>query len=148
MKFVWILVTILCIVLISSCKTKPASVETPKSIDLGELDARWKKVDSLEQKGLVASALEEVQQIRQSAIAHQHSGHLIKAVLYENKYQNQLEEDSAIKAIQRGEEEYNSYPEPAKSVMHSLLAQWYYYYLQSHLWQLRSTTEYTGPCRS
>jgi hypothetical protein len=120
-------------------------VENTKPMDLSELDARWKKVDSLEQKGLVASALEEVQKIKQSAIAHQHSGHLIKAVLYENKYQNQLEEDSSIKAIQRGEEEYGSYPEPAKSVMHSLLAQWYYNYLQSHLWQLRSTTEYTGP---
>jgi len=145
MKFVWILVTILCIALIYSCKTKPAPVENTKPINLSELDARWKKVDSLEQKGLIASALEEVQSIKKAAISHQHSGHLIKAVLYENKYQNQLEEDSSIKAIQRGEEEYASYPEPAKSVMHSLLAQWYYNYLQSHLWQLRGTTEYSGP---
>ena len=61
-------------------------METPKSMDLSELDARWKKVDSLEKKGLITSAYQEVQEIKQSAIGHQHSGHLIKAVLYENKY--------------------------------------------------------------
>lgn len=145
MKLVSILFAILCIVFIYSCKTKPAPVENAKPIDLNELDARWKKVDSLEQKGLITSAYDIVKEIKQSAIANQHSGHLIKAVLYENKYLNQLEEDAAIKAIAKGEEEYASYPEPAKSVIHSWLAQWYYNYLQSHLWQLRNTTEYTGP---
>ncbi len=145
MKLVWLFIAILSIAFFYSCKIKPVTVENHSSEDLMALDLLWKKVDSLEKKGLISSALEQVKKIKQSAISLQHSGHLVKAILYENKYQNQLEEESSLKAIQRGEAEYASYPEPAKSVMHSLLAQWYFNYLQSHLWQLRGSTEYAGP---
>lgn len=145
MKYVCLLLTIGIVVFVFSCKTKSAPLDTPKPISQGEYDKLWKHVDSLEQEGLIASALTEVQKIRQSALVNQNSNHLVKAVLYENKYNNQLEEDAGIKAIARGEEMVLTFPEPARSVMHSLLAQWYANYLQGHMWQLRNRSEYTGP---
>ena len=108
------------------------------------MEKKWHAVDSLEQKGLVSSALKEVEQIKKLALEGNDSGNLVKALVYENKYLLQLEEDSDIKVLSRLEAEVNTYPEPAKSVMHSLAAQWYTNYLQSHLWQLRNRTEYSG----
>jgi hypothetical protein len=146
MKYLIILLSF--IGLFSACKAKPTPVENTSSsapVDLSELDRLWKKIDSLEQKGLATSALEVVREIKQKALAGNVSGHLVKAVVHENKYLNQLEEDATILALQRGETEVSTYPEPARSVMHSLLAQWYQNYLQGHIWQLRNTTEYTGP---
>ncbi|MEO5907502.1 MAG: alpha-2-macroglobulin family protein, partial [Saprospiraceae bacterium] len=108
------------------------------------MDRMWKTIDSLEQKGLISSALEEVRKIRQSALQGNDSGHLVKAIMHEYKYLNQLEEDSAIKALERIEKEVETFPEPARSVMHSLIAEWYGQYLQGHLWELRNRTEFSG----
>ncbi len=145
MKYVLLACALWSALSLFSCKSKPSAVENVKPVDLAQLDSWWKKVDSLEGKGLITSALELVQKIKREALAAQSSEHLIKAVLYENKYEVQLEEDSAMKALERGENELNGFPEPAKSVMHSLLAQWYDNYLQGHLWELRNTTAYAGP---
>lgn len=127
------------------CKSKPAPAPVTTSIDPAVLEKMWKSIDSLEQKGLATSALQEVRQIKQIALAGGESGQLIKAVMHENRYLLQLEEDAALKAIQRAEQEMKTYPEPAKSVMHSLTAQWYHNYLQTHLWELRNRTEFGGP---
>ncbi len=127
-----------------SCKSKPAASPATTTVDPAMIEKIWKSIDTLEQKGLIASALEEVLLIKQGALAGNESGHLVKAILYENRYLNQLEEDSAIKALERAEKEVSSYPEPAKSVMHSFAARWYTNYLQSHLWELRNRTEFGG----
>ena len=127
-----------------ACKTKPHQQNTIESIDPIVIVEMWKKIDSLESNGLVSSALEQVREIKRIALASQASDHLIKAVLHENRYLTQLEEDSETAAIARAEAELEMYPEPAKSVMHSLVAQWYTSYLQTHLWKLRNRTEYGG----
>ena len=128
-----------------SCKAKVAPVSDSKPVDQAQLEKMWKTIDSLENKGLISSALDEVQRIKKSALAGNESGHLFKAIMHENKYFQQLEEDAAIKAIERGESELATYPEPVRSVMHSLLAEWYSHYLRGHLWEFRSRTEYGGP---
>lgn len=137
-------VLFLLILIFISCKTKPNPAVTDRTIDFAQLDNQWKKVDSLEQKGLISSALDIVRDIQQQALAASHSAHLVKSVVYENKFLNQLEEDAAIKVLQRIEAGIQSYPEPAKSVMHSLAAQWYLNYLQNQIWQLRNRTEFSG----
>ncbi|MEP6646426.1 MAG: alpha-2-macroglobulin family protein [Saprospiraceae bacterium] len=127
-----------------SCKTKPAPVTTQTTVDPVMIQNSWKTIDSLEQKGLISSAIKEVQKIKKSAFEGNDSGQLIKAIVYENRYLLQLEEDSDIKALARTESEVNSYPEPARSVLHSFASQWYSQYLQSHLWELRNRTEFGG----
>ena len=140
MKQLLYLLFILAFTAIFSCKTKPAPVTSQASIDPVLMEKMWKKIDSLEQKGLVTSALKEVQEIKKTALGANDSGNLVKAIVHENKYLLQLEEDPDIKALSRLENEINTYPEPARSVMHSLAAQWYTQYLQSHLWVLRNRT--------
>lgn len=136
--------TILCLCVLMSCKTKSVPSAPVSTIDPVLMNKSWSVIDSLEKKGLLSSALTEVRKVKQMALEGKDSGHLVKAIVYENKYLNQLEEDSAIKALDRVEAEINTYPEPAKSVMHSLAAQWYGNYLQTHLWELRNRTEFSG----
>ncbi|MGB4850655.1 MAG: alpha-2-macroglobulin family protein [Saprospiraceae bacterium] len=128
-----------------SCKIKSGSVTPKSTVDIAMIQTMWKTIDSLEQKGLVSSALKEVQKIKKAAFEGNDSGQLVKAIVYENRYLIQLEEDSNIKTLDRVESEVNSYPEPARSVLHSFAAQWYTQYLQSHLWELRNRTEFGGP---
>ncbi len=132
------------VVLAIACKTKSNQPTVTAPIDPLVIVDMWKKIDSLENKGLFSSALEQVREIKRSALANHFSEDIIKAVLYENRFLIQLEEDSAIKALARAESEMESFPEPAKSVMHSLAAQWYTNYLQLHLWELRNRTEFAG----
>ena len=132
-------------ILLMACKSRPAPSTVNTPVDPAIMDKMWKSIDSLESKGLYASALEEIRTIKKLALADGDSGHLIKAVTFENRYLTQLEEDASIKALIRAEEEMESFPEPARSVMHSLTAQWYTIYLQSHLWELRGRTEFAGP---
>ena len=147
MKYLLIILSAWVFLIAFSCKTKPAPATeaAPQSkLDPVVMDRMWKTIDSLEQKGLIASALEEVRKIRQTALQGNDSGHLVKAIMHEYKYLTQLEEDSAIKALERAEKEVDTYPEPARSVMHSLMAEWYGQYLQGHLWELRNRTEFSG----
>src|SRR5688572_12998815 len=132
------------ILFLLSCKSRPAPATDPVTIDPVVMEKLWKSIDSLEQKGLSTSALEEVRKIKQLAINGAESINLIKATLYENRYLTQLEEDASLKALERGEAEVNTFPEPAKSVMHSLLARWYTIYLQTHLWEMKNRTEFGG----
>ncbi len=127
-----------------SCRTKSPTVTPKSTVDTTMMQTMWKTIDSLEQKGLVSSALKEVQKIKKAAFEGNDSGQLVKAIVYENRYLIQLEEDSNIKTLARVESEVSSYPEPAKSVLHSFAAQWYTQYLQSHLWELRNRTEFGG----
>lgn len=147
MKYFFYLLFAVVTVFLVSCKVKPQPATTTTSstsTDPALMERKWKTIDSLEQKGLIASALTEAQSIKQIALQGNDSGNLVKALMYEYKFQNQLEEDASIKVLERLEAEISAYPEPARSVMRSLAAQWYSNYLQGHLWVLRSRTEFTG----
>lgn len=135
------------LIIFGSCKTKPQpdTTSTPlPNLDTALMTQKWKTVDSLQQKGLIKTALTVVQEIRAQAMQTNASDHLVKAILHEFKFLNQLQEDSGLKSLQQVESEIATYPEPARSVMHSLAADWYLSYMQQNLWQLRNRTEYTG----
>ena len=116
MKNIFFVLIVLPALFSFGCKTKPsASASSPSTVDPVVIAQMWKSIDSLEQKGLVSSALDEVRRIKKMALDGKDSGHLVKAIVYENKYLTQLEEDSAIRALERLEQEINTYPEPARS---------------------------------
>ncbi len=104
----------------------------------------WRAIDSLENQGLVRSALEQVQALRERLREDQALPHIARAIIYENKYQSQLEEDGMAKAIKRMEGEAAAAPAPLKPVVHSLLGELYSRYLQERYWQLRGRTPVTG----
>ena len=100
----------------------------------------WKKVDSLERKGLPKSALEQTLAIYEKAKKEKNSPQTIKAIIYKGKYQVQLEEDGLVKAIDGVEKEVEAAPFPDKAVLQSMLAEMYSQYLQNNLWKIRNRT--------
>ncbi len=94
--------------------------------------SQWKKVDSLEAKGLYRMALAEVNAIFDVAVSDKNHTQVIKAVLYELKYNTYLEEDDYVLGITRLEELIVKAPSPSKEILHSLLAEVYWGYYASN----------------
>ncbi|HMP87373.1 MAG TPA: MG2 domain-containing protein, partial [Lacibacter sp.] len=108
-------------------------------------DAAWKKVTELaEEKGLTESALREVQRIYEAARAAGNQPQLIKALVYRIRLQQRREEDADVKAIRELDQEIANSPEPARSLLNSLLAGAYWNYLQQNRYLLHNRTNTTG----
>ena len=103
-------------------------------------DAQWAKVDSLERKGLYRMALAEVGLIFDQATKDENHNHVIKAVLYELKYNVYLEEDDYVLGIYRLDELVAKAPSPSKEILHSLIAEVYWGYYSSNSWKFTDRT--------
>ena len=129
--------------LATQCKTqsatdKPPTMNTNKNQPYA---AEWKTIDSLEQQGLPASALEKVEQLYQRAEREKASAQMIKCLLYQCKYQASLEEDGLVRAIQRTNSLADSAAFPEKPILQSIAAEMYHRYLESNYWRLTNRTE-------
>ncbi len=104
--------------------------------------AAWKKVDSLiSKKGLTRSALEEVKKIYARAKKEKQDAQLIKALLYQLNLEEQIEENAEQSGIKALEKETGTASEPARSVLHSLIAQKYWQYAQHNRRKLYDRTQ-------
>src|SRR5688572_20257094 len=69
----------------------------PKPVKLlaatGDYDKLWKRVDSLESKGLYKSASELVQKMFENAIAENNANMVVKSMMYRLKYNNYIQEE-------------------------------------------------------
>lgn len=109
---------------------------------MNKYDRAWKKIDSLiGEKGLTASALTETDKVYAMAKAEKKDAQMIKALIYRMGLQSQKEEDAGILGIQRLEKEIVTAPEPAKSILNSLLANRYWNYLQQNRYKFYNRTE-------
>lgn len=102
--------------------------------------SEWSKVDSLEKKGLYRMALEEVNKIFLDAADKKAHNQVIKAVMYELKYNSYLEEDDYVLGIYKLEELIKTSPSPSKEIFHSLLAEVYWGYYSSNSWKYNDRT--------
>lgn len=101
---------------------------------------RWEKVDSLEKKGLYRMALSEVTGIFETASQKKVHNQVIKAVLYELKYNTYLEEDDYVLGIARLDSLIKEAPSPSKEILHSLTAEVYWGYYSSNQWKFQDRT--------
>jgi hypothetical protein len=102
---------------------------------------QWKKIDSLiSQKGLVRSALTEVQKIYASAKKEKNDVQVIKALTYSLQLQEGLEENATQSGIDALEKEIASSAEPARSILKSILANRYWQYFQNNRYELYGRT--------
>lgn len=99
------------------------------------LAKKWQKVDSLEKKGLYRMALTEVNDIFAYASENKNHNQVIKAVLYELKYNSYLEEDDYVLGIYKLNELIKKAPSPSKEILHSLTAEVYWGYYSSNSWK-------------
>jgi uncharacterized protein YfaS (alpha-2-macroglobulin family) len=123
------------VVLISSLFILKAYSQTSKTYS-----AEWKKVEDFLSKGLSKSALEEVNKIYQLAKKDNNDPQIIKTLLFRVSLQRTFEEDATVKSILELEKEIAQAKEPAKSILHSIVAQLYWNYFQQNRWKLYQRT--------
>lgn len=105
-------------------------------------DKEWRKVDSLTQKGLTQSALEVVTGIYNKAKSENNAPQFVKAIIHRMKFEQQMEEYSLVKALNKLNEEAAEAKFPVKPVLQSMIAESYWQYYQNNRWKFynRSAT--------
>lgn len=106
-----------------------------------DYSANWKKVESLEKKGLTKSALEEVMVIYNLATKAGNDAQQIKACMYQVKYRNMMEEDSRENNIFFIDTLIAKAKSPAKNILQSMQAQMFWLYLQNNRWKFYDRTQ-------
>ena len=104
----------------------------------------WEKVQKFEKKALPKSALKEVRAIYKRAKQENNESQLIKALLYREKLQSNLQEEGYLAAIKDIEKEIKQSKKPtSKLILTSILAQMYSNYVETHRYKLqeRSSVE-------
>ncbi len=120
---------------------------TPQSLDdkNDKMYAKqWQKIDSLENKGLYNMALEEVGRLFLTASDNADHNQVIKAVLYELKYNSYLKEDDYVIGINKLEGTIERVPSPSKEIFHSILAEVYWGYYSANSWKFSNRTSVVG----
>lgn len=104
-------------------------------------ESSWKKIDSLERKGLYKSAIKIVDEIYMNADKDNIGVQKIKALFYKGKYTNYLQEDNleSFESILRMEITKSQFPD--KEIFQSILAEFYDKYLNANSWQIKKRTE-------
>lgn len=102
----------------------------------------WKRVDSLEKKGLHKSALEIVEQIKEEARSQNNQPQWIKSLIHTVKFNSYLKEDSFEESIAEFEKDITDMASPGKQVLHSVTGELYWMYYQSNRYKFldRTTT--------
>lgn len=108
-----------------------------------DYEGSWKKVDSLENQGLPKSALEIVNVIMDKAEKEKNQPMMIKALMYQLKFNQELEENAFTLALNRIDELRKTKTEPLRQILASVKAQMLWLYMQNNRYAFynRSTTQ-------
>jgi uncharacterized protein YfaS (alpha-2-macroglobulin family) len=101
----------------------------------------WKAVDSLERQGLTKSALEQTLPILAKAEAEKNYAQLLKTLMYKGKYDIALTENGDQALVDDWEGRCTRLPQPARSVLQSMLAQYYTNYIARNQYTMQDRTE-------
>ncbi len=118
--------------------------EPPPPKPMNNYEKEWKEIEKLQDDNLTKSALEATQklydQIQKDEENANQTAQSIKALLFINTFQVQLEEDGLVKAIYRFETEIDKAKSPTKALLQSMVAQMYTDYLQNNIYKFRDRT--------
>ncbi|MBI1343848.1 MAG: alpha-2-macroglobulin [Terrimonas sp.] len=116
---------------------------TPKAQQpLKTYNKEWEKVDELlVKKNLPQSALNAVKKIYAQAKKEKQEAQVIKALVYMAGLQQETREQPKIASILDIEKEIATARQPSKSILQSLLAEYYRSYYEQQRWQLYNRTE-------
>jgi len=136
------LLPLLLLIVVGSLLVLSSSATSKTNLDSGDpgYKTQWAKIDSLERKGLFRMALAEVSLIFEQATKEENHNQVIKAVLYELKYNAYLEEDDYVLGIYKLDELVAKAPSPSKEILHSLIAEVYWGYYSSNSWKFADRT--------
>ena len=126
---------LLIILLISAfaCKTTQTDQSAPTR-PVSNMDSIWQKIDSLSDAGLPASALKEILKIKELVDREQEPAQFVKAIILEQKFRVQTEEDGLLKALVRIHSEIEA---SDQSVIRAILLSYHSELLLSYAQQQR-----------
>jgi Bacterial Alpha-2-macroglobulin MG10 domain/Alpha-2-macroglobulin family/MG2 domain len=103
-------------------------------------EAIWKTVDSLEQKGLFASAVEVCKEIYKKASLENNTNQMVKALVTRLKFSSYIQEDELKIAIGELDSIAGISNYPMNAIIHSITAQTYWQYYQQNRWKIQQRT--------
>lgn len=103
--------------------------------------AAWAKVDSLERKGLPQSALEAVNKIYDKAKKENNAPQIVKSLMHRLKFRDQREENAFTDALAEMKKETGAATPPLRNILHSVTAEMFWWYYQTHRWEMMQRTE-------
>ncbi|HSF45963.1 MAG TPA: MG2 domain-containing protein, partial [Chitinophagaceae bacterium] len=112
-----------------------------------DYNAKWKQVEDLmNNRGLVKTAIAEIQKIYALAIKEKQESQQIRALIYLSNLEENLDEEGEAKGISKLENELKNAKAPVAQILHAVLAGKYYNYFQQNRWRLydRTATQNTG----
>ena len=101
----------------------------------------WKDANAASEKGLPKTAFELLEIMRNKAISEGNGTQLIRANLLQYSLMQSFEEDYLMKAIAHAEAQLELLKRPEKELMHSLLAEMYWFYFQQNRFEILSRGE-------
>jgi hypothetical protein len=105
----------------------------------------WNEVESFVKKGLPQSALKLVEQIFASSKAENNAPQFLKAAIYKISLQSQYQEDFMENGLNLILREIETAQEPAKQILHSVVAELYWRYYQSNRYLFMDRTTVSEP---
>ncbi|HEC04214.1 MAG TPA: hypothetical protein ENI81_11830, partial [Phycisphaerales bacterium] len=111
----------------------------------GPRDDLWKQYDDAISKGLPQTAIGILEQIIPGALEDQSYAEAVKAIALKINWQGHIQGDKAEEKIVRLEAEIADVPDPMRSVMEAILAQWYWQYFQQNRWRFVNRTQTAEP---
>ncbi len=104
----------------------------------------WKRVDSLDEKGLRRSAYDLSVRIFTLAKSEGNSAQLVKAMIHRLKFQDYTEEDAMLKNIRDLETETGLSKFPERVLLHSMLAEMYWRYYENNRYRFLERSQTVG----
>ncbi len=122
----------------------PLQAQPPKKYDMKNYQKEWEDIQKQENQGLPKTALELTEKLYERIKVDDKNpnqqGHLVKAILFINKYKIRLEEDGLVKAIARFEKDAEQLKGATQALMYSMIAEMYDQYLLNNLYKFSSRT--------
>ena len=103
-------------------------------------DARWKKVEEANNKGLPKTAIDELEPIIAGALKNKAYPEAIKAIGQKIALEGNIQGNKPEEKITRLEAEIAKAPEEMVPVMEAILADWYWHYFQQNRWRFMQRT--------
>lgn len=107
-------------------------------------DNSWKKITTLEDKGLPKSALEVVNDIYAHAVKDKATAQQIKALIYQMKYNAQINDSSTLLNMQKMDAEIAAAAGAQKAILQSIKAEMLYRYFQNNRYRFYNRTAIAG----
>ena len=132
--------TVIAFLALNACVSKQNKKTTDTQME--HYEQEWAMIDTLRQQGLPKSLLPKVESIYQSALEEKNYEQLLKAIIFQLNCIGVLKEneEGANRIFNNLKIDAEQLPQPAKSVVYSMIGQMYSEYYMQNAWTVNNRT--------